>query len=233
MHVDANICRYRDPSPLLHLGKLVSHPFRPKHRRGRRPRPRTPWFGSPMKPGCFSRTGMQHFTSLSRAGKGWAFQDAEIDALLTSPNVGRLRRYRHGVSVISSRNNLDERFLAMASSPDSVQWVREPEPCIRPVLPGNGESCKRNVLLSGDFETRGNRPGSAIICGFSALLRGTSQMVRKANRTAVPRSLQNQLARLFGANSKEARGTDRTPAAWKSTLRKILHELDRYIRAKT
>jgi hypothetical protein len=56
-------------------------------------------------------------------------------------------------------------------------------------------------------------------------------MARKANRTTVPRSLQNQLARLFGANSNEACQTDRTPAAWKSTFRKILHELDRYIRA--
>jgi hypothetical protein len=58
--------------------------------------------------------------------EGWKqlrFQDAEIDALLTSPNVGRLRRYRHGVCHFQPKY-LDERFLEMMRSPDSVQWVR-------------------------------------------------------------------------------------------------------------
>jgi hypothetical protein len=58
--------------------------------------------------------------------EGWkklGFQDAEIDALLRSPNVGHLRRYRNGVSHFQPKY-LDERFLAMTSSPDSVRWVR-------------------------------------------------------------------------------------------------------------
>lgn len=56
-------------------------------------------------------------------------------------------------------------------------------------------------------------------------------MPRTRTRTAVPKSLQNQLARLFGANSKEARKTARIVTGWKSTLRKVLHELDHYVRA--
>lgn len=43
--------------------------------------------------------------------------------------------------------------------------------------------------------------------------------------------MQNQLSRLFGADSTEARKTDRTVAEWKRTLRKVLHELDRYVQA--
>ena len=57
------------------------------------------------------------------------------------------------------------------------------------------------------------------------------QLPRTRIRTAVPKSLQNQLSRLFGANSKEARKTARTVNEWKSTLRKVLHELDRYVQA--
>lgn len=49
--------------------------------------------------------------------------------------------------------------------------------------------------------------------------------------TAVQPGVQNQLARLFGASSREARKTQRTPVQWKATLRKVLRELDQYIRA--
>lgn len=41
----------------------------------------------------------------------------------------------------------------------------------------------------------------------------------------------SQLSRLFGAGSKEARERTRTAATWKRTLRKVLHELDRYVQA--
>jgi hypothetical protein len=41
--------------------------------------------------------------------------------------------------------------------------------------------------------------------------------------------MQVQLARLFGGESKEARQTQRNAKEWKATLRKVLHELDRYI----
>ena len=47
----------------------------------------------------------------------------------------------------------------------------------------------------------------------------------------VPRALQNQLARLFGANSREARLDSRSSAQWRKTLKRILLELDRYLRA--
>lgn len=43
--------------------------------------------------------------------------------------------------------------------------------------------------------------------------------------------MQVQLARLFGAESKEASKTERTSAEWKATLRRVLHELDRYVSA--
>lgn len=58
--------------------------------------------------------------------EGWkklGFRDEEVDALLTSPNVDHLGRYRNGVCHFQPKY-LDERFLAMMSSPDSVQWVR-------------------------------------------------------------------------------------------------------------
>ena len=50
-------------------------------------------------------------------------------------------------------------------------------------------------------------------------------------KSAVPKSTQVQLARLFGSDSKEARQTSRSPREWKTTLRKVLHELDRYVEA--
>jgi len=56
-------------------------------------------------------------------------------------------------------------------------------------------------------------------------------LATKTTKTAVPRAMQVQLARLFGAESSEARRTGRTATEWKVTLRKVLHELDRYIQA--
>jgi hypothetical protein len=47
--------------------------------------------------------------------------------------------------------------------------------------------------------------------------------------TAVPRGMQVQLERLFGAKSSEAKTTTRTPAQWRRTLKKVLQELDRYV----
>ena len=43
--------------------------------------------------------------------------------------------------------------------------------------------------------------------------------------------MQVQLSRLFGDGSKEARHAQRSAKEWKATLRKVLHELDRYIQA--
>jgi hypothetical protein len=58
--------------------------------------------------------------------EGWkelGCQDAEVDSLLSSPNVELLKRYRNGVCHFQ-RTYLDQRFLEITTSPDSVQWVR-------------------------------------------------------------------------------------------------------------
>jgi len=47
--------------------------------------------------------------------------------------------------------------------------------------------------------------------------------------TPVPRALQVQLGRLFGAASSEASRSSRTPTEWRRTLRRVLHEIDRYL----
>jgi len=44
----------------------------------------------------------------------------------------------------------------------------------------------------------------------------------------VPKAFRVQLARLFGGESVEARKESRTPAEWRRTLKRVLHELDRY-----
>lgn len=56
-------------------------------------------------------------------------------------------------------------------------------------------------------------------------------MATKSTKTAVPKSMQVQLARLFGAESAEARRPQRSAKEWKASLRKVLHELDRHIQA--
>jgi hypothetical protein len=56
-------------------------------------------------------------------------------------------------------------------------------------------------------------------------------MIHKAPAKAVPKSTQVQLARLFGSASVEASQQTRTASQWKRTLRKVLHELDRYVTA--
>ena len=45
----------------------------------------------------------------------------------------------------------------------------------------------------------------------------------------VPRGMQVQLARLFGAKSREAIQETRTTAEWRRTLRAVLREIGRYI----
>ena len=52
---------------------------------------------------------------------------------------------------------------------------------------------------------------------------------RTPSRTPVPRSVQNQLARLFGEASREAKSTSRSPSEWKRTLRHVLADLERYL----
>jgi hypothetical protein len=59
--------------------------------------------------------------------EGWrslGLSDAEIDALLESPNVALLKRYRNGVFHFQ-RTYYDERFLGLIrDGEDAVAWVR-------------------------------------------------------------------------------------------------------------
>ena len=58
--------------------------------------------------------------------EGWqrlGCEDGEIDALLISPNVNHLRRYRNGVCHFQP-TYLDDRFVELMGASDSVQWVR-------------------------------------------------------------------------------------------------------------
>jgi hypothetical protein len=47
----------------------------------------------------------------------------------------------------------------------------------------------------------------------------------------VPKAIKVQLTRLFGSDSPEARMENRSDAQWRSTLLKVVHELDRYLAA--
>jgi hypothetical protein len=53
----------------------------------------------------------------------------------------------------------------------------------------------------------------------------------KRPATTVPKAMRVQLGRLFGDQSREACRTQRTASEWRTTLRKVLHELDRYVDA--
>jgi hypothetical protein len=47
--------------------------------------------------------------------------------------------------------------------------------------------------------------------------------------TAVPKTMANLLARVFGAESTEARSTERTPAQWRRTLHRLDEEILAYV----
>jgi hypothetical protein len=79
------------------------------------------WFAD--EPGMFLS---YWYAALYVVIEGWkelGFQDEEIDALLNSPNVDHLRRYRNGVCHFQ-REYLDSRFQEIMTSPESVSWVR-------------------------------------------------------------------------------------------------------------
>lgn len=54
-------------------------------------------------------------------------------------------------------------------------------------------------------------------------------MPHQTKTTAVPKSMQEQLARLLGGAFKEARSTSFTDRQWCKTLALVLRELDRYL----
>jgi hypothetical protein len=54
-------------------------------------------------------------------------------------------------------------------------------------------------------------------------------MAKAAVKIPIPRSMQVQLGRLFGTNSKEARGEARTAAQCRRTLQSVLCEIDGYV----
>lgn len=60
--------------------------------------------------------------------EGWrrlALEDEEIDRLLASPNVGLLKRYRHGVFHFQPAY-YDKRFVRLIDEgKDVVRWVRD------------------------------------------------------------------------------------------------------------
>jgi hypothetical protein len=59
--------------------------------------------------------------------EGWKrldLHDPEIDELLTSENVGRLERHRHGTFHYHPEY-FDDRLLAFPSGPDSAEWIWE------------------------------------------------------------------------------------------------------------
>jgi hypothetical protein len=53
----------------------------------------------------------------------------------------------------------------------------------------------------------------------------------KRPRASTPKGMAAQLARLFGDASSEAKATERTPAQWKRTLKRVLVDLERYLDA--
>lgn len=59
--------------------------------------------------------------------EGWGelnLSDPAVDLLLSSPNVGLLRRYRNGIFHYQ-KDYFDERFHEFMASKDSVPWVRD------------------------------------------------------------------------------------------------------------
>jgi hypothetical protein len=80
------------------------------------------WFAG--SPGLF----MSHwYAALYVVIEGWralGCSDQEIDGLLASPNADHLRRYRHGVCHFQP-TYLDDRFVELMRSPNSVAWVRQ------------------------------------------------------------------------------------------------------------
>jgi hypothetical protein len=71
---------------------------------------------------------MSHwYAALYVVVEGWrelGFHDNEIDTLLSSSNVGHLRRYRNGVCHFQP-TYLDARFVELMSSSGSVAWIRQ------------------------------------------------------------------------------------------------------------
>ena len=66
------------------------------------------------------------YAALFVAIEGWQeleLADPDIDALLSSPNVDLLRRFRNGVYHYE-RNYNDPRFLDLLQAQDVVPWVR-------------------------------------------------------------------------------------------------------------
>lgn len=80
------------------------------------------WFAD--DPGLF----MSHwYAALYVVVEGYrklGLHDAEVDALLASPNVDLLRRYRNGVSHFQ-KTYFDARFVDFMGSSDTPQWTRD------------------------------------------------------------------------------------------------------------
>lgn len=80
------------------------------------------WFTD--DPGLF----MSHwYASLYVVVEGYqelGLRDTKVDALLTSPNVDLLRRYRNGVNHFQ-KTYFDSRFVDFMGTADTPQWTRD------------------------------------------------------------------------------------------------------------
>ena len=67
------------------------------------------------------------YATLYVVTEGWdrlKLKDPKIDALLKSPNIEMLKRYRHGVYHFQ-KTYFDQHYMPFMTSRDSVQWVRD------------------------------------------------------------------------------------------------------------
>lgn len=74
----------------------------------------------------FNRYASYWYAGLHVVIEGWGdlkLKDTAVDALLLSPNVALLKRYRNGVFHFQPKY-FDQRFTNLGESPDSVAWVR-------------------------------------------------------------------------------------------------------------
>ena len=89
--------------------------------------------GAMLDPVVADMTAMLHpymsyfYGAMFAVIEGWrelGLHDTEIDELLTSPNVGLLRRHRNGAFHFQ-KDYFDSRFVEFISAEDSVDWIRK------------------------------------------------------------------------------------------------------------
>jgi hypothetical protein len=98
-----------------HFDKIIMNNTDLQHKKGIR------WFAD------YEGVFLSHwYSALYVVVEGWKelrLTDKEINRLLESPNVERLRRFRNGVCHFQP-DYLDKKFLGFMAEPTSVEWVR-------------------------------------------------------------------------------------------------------------